>query len=229
MKKKALVLAVFFMTVSLAGCMFKFQAGRRSDIEKIDELSQEIGYLRNVHQLLQQRLKEEIARKEVRLEMAERGLVITFLADILYDSGKAKLRSESFPILDKVARVLKENVSQYLIGIEGHTDNEPIRYSGWKSNWELSTARALSTLHYLVDKKGISPQRASAVGYGEYQPVASNDTKEGKQLNRRVEVVILPKMIKVKETKDLEEPATVLEGEEEIEIIELEEPVENIK
>ena len=87
------------------------------------------------------------------------------------------------------------------IGIEGHTDNEPIEYSGWKSNWELSTARALSVLHYLADQEGIAPQRLSAVGYGEYKPVASNDTKEGRRLNRRVEIVILPKITKVDSLK----------------------------
>jgi chemotaxis protein MotB len=94
---------------------------------------------------------------------------------------------------------LAENVPENDIGIEGHTDNEPIRYSGWKSNWELSTARALSVLHYLIDKKGISPLRVSAIGYGEYRPVASNVDKEGRRLNRRVEIVILPKATKVKE------------------------------
>jgi len=157
----------------------------------LDELGQ-------TKQLLEQRLKQEIADKQVRLSMAEKGLVITFVADVVFDSGKAKIRPEVYPTLDKVARILAENVPENDIGIEGHTDNEPIKYSGWKSNWELSTARALSVLHYLVDDKGISPLRVSAIGYGEYRPVASNDSKEGRQLNRRVEIVILPKVSKVK-------------------------------
>jgi len=92
--------------------------------------------------------------------------------------------------------VLQENVPDLNVGIEGHTDNQPIQYSGWKSNWELSAARALSVLHYLADEKGVAPVRLSAIGYGENQPVASNDTKEGRKENRRVEVVILPKMVK---------------------------------
>jgi chemotaxis protein MotB len=159
---------------------------------------------------LEERLKQEIADKKVRLEMAEKGLVITFVADVLFDSGKAKLRSESYSSLDKVAKVLAENVPQLNIGIEGHTDNEPIKYSGWDSNWELSTQRALSVLHYLVDEKGINPERVAALGYGEHQPVASNDTKEGRQLNRRVEIVIMPQLTKTKEgtkkSKKLSEP-----------------------
>jgi chemotaxis protein MotB len=129
----------------------------------------------------------------------EKGLVITFVADILFDSGKAELRSVAFPTLDKVARVLRENVPDLNVGIEGHTDNVPIKHSSWKSNWELSAHRALSVLHYLAEDKGITPTRLSALAYGEYHPVASNGTAQGRQLNRRVEIVILPRVSKVKE------------------------------
>ena len=79
-----------------------------------------------------------------------------------------------------------------MIRIEGHTDNVPISKSGWKSNWDLSAARAVSVLHYIVDEHNIEPTRLSATGYGEYHPVDSNETKEGRQRNRRVEIVILP-------------------------------------
>ena len=136
--------------------------------------------------------------------MAEKGLVITFVADVLFDSGKAKLRPETYPSLDKVARVLNENVADFKVGIEGHTDNEPIKFSGWKSNWELSTERALSVLHYLSDQEYVAPERLSVLGYGEYQSVADNSTKDGKQLNRRVEVVIFPKVTKAKELQKKE-------------------------
>jgi chemotaxis protein MotB len=85
------------------------------------------------------------------------------------------------------------------VGIEGHTDNVPIKVSGWKSNWELSSARAMSVLHYLVDRKGIAGNRVAAIGYGEFRSVASNDSKEGRRQNRRVEIVILPKTIKAKD------------------------------
>jgi chemotaxis protein MotB len=119
--------------------------------------------------------------------------VITFVADVLFDSGKAKIRQEAMPTLDKISNVLNESVPLTGIGIEGHTDNQPIQYSGWKSNWELSTARALSVLHYLVDDRSIAPQRVSAIGYGEYRPVAPNETKEGRQENRRVEMSFCPR------------------------------------
>lgn len=195
------IILVFFAGISLAGCTFIFQPGRRSDVRKIEELSQQLEELNRAKRLLEDRLSQEIADRQVRVQMMEKGLVITFVADVLFDSGKAKLRPEAYASLDKVARVLGENVPQLNVGIEGHTDNVPIKYSGWRSNWELSSARALSVLHYLVNEKGILPERVSAVGYGEYQPVASNDIKEGRQLNRRVEIVILPQVTKTKEVK----------------------------
>lgn len=210
MRNKILkIVLIVFVSISLAGCTFIFQKGRRSDVRKIEELSQALDELTQTKKLLESRLSQEIQDKQVSLEMMEKGLVITFVADVLFDSGKARIRQEAYPILDKVAVVLKENVPQLKVGVEGHTDNEPIRFSGWKSNWELSSGRALSVLHYLVDEQGILPQRVSAIGYGEYRPVASNDNQEGRQLNRRVEIVILPEAAKVKEaaeTKVIEPP-----------------------
>jgi chemotaxis protein MotB len=195
---------IVFLSFALAGCTFIFQKGRRSDVEKIEKLSRELDELSQTKRLLEDRLAQEIKDKQVKLQMMDKGLVITFLADVLFDSGKAVIKPETYPVLDKVARVLKENVPHLNVGIEGHTDNEPIKYSGWKSNWELSTGRALSVLHYLVDEKEISPKRVSAIGYGEYRPVASNATDEDRQLNRRVEVVIIPQVTKVKEAGESE-------------------------
>jgi len=192
------IILLFFLSLNLVGCTIVLQKGRRSDLEKIDELNRQLDQLSDTKLLLEQRLKQEIADRQVRLKMAEKGLVITFVAEVLFDSGKAKVRRRAYSALDKVAQVLTENVPDMEIGIEGHTDSQPIRFSGWKSNWELSSARAMSVLHYLVDKRGIDPSRISAIGYGQYRPLASNDTVEGKQLNRRVEIVILPKVTKSK-------------------------------
>ena len=149
----------------------------------------------------------------VSLSMEDRGLVITFLDEILFDSGKAKIKSEAFPPLDKVAGVITEKAADMNVGVEGHTDNIPIKYSGWKSNWELSTARATSVLHYLVEK-GVSPDKLAAIGYGEFRPVASNDSAEGRRKNRRVEIVILP---------ELKKAASQAAGQE------MMEPAENLK
>jgi len=207
---------IIFLSILLAGCTFIFQKGRRSDVQKIEELSQQLDELTRAKKVLESALSKEIEDRQVKLEMMEKGLVITVVGDVLFDSGKAKVRPESFPILDKVATVLTENVPELNVGIEGHTDNLPIKFSGWKSNWELSTARALSVLHYLVEEKSISPERVSAIGYGEYSLVASNSTKEGRQLNRRVEIVILPQFTKAEEAKKVKETG-------------LKEPAENLK
>jgi chemotaxis protein MotB len=201
---------VMFITFSLAGCTFIFQAGKRSDAQKIEELSAQLDELARSKGLLEQKLGQEINDKQIKLQMMEKGLVITVVGDLLFDSGKAKIRSEAFSLLNKVSEILKDNMAQFNIGIEGHTDNVPIKQSGWKSNWELSTARALSVLHYLANGQGIQPERLSAIGYGEYRPVASNETKDGRKQNRRVEIVILPNITKVKSgsssSDELKEP-----------------------
>lgn len=183
---------------AFAGCSFVVQPGRRSDVEKIKQLSQKVDELTEAQRLLEERLAREIGDEEVQLSRQEKGLVITFVADILFDSGKAKLRPEAYPSMDKVARVLNENVPDFKVGIEGHTDDQPIKFSPWKSNWRLSSERALGVLEYLVEEKQVAPGRLSALAYGEYQPVADNATAAGKKMNRRVEIVVFPKIARVK-------------------------------
>jgi len=187
---------VVFLSLAVSGCTFIFQTGRRSDKDKIKELSEQLDQLERAKRTLEDRLGQEIQDKQVSLQMRDKGLVITVVGDLLFDSGKADIRPEANNVLDQVGRVLKEDVADYKVGIEGHTDNIPIQYSGWKSNWELSSARALSVLHYLEKREEIAPQRLSAIGYGEFHPVSDNDTKDGRQLNRRVEIVVLPGIAK---------------------------------
>ncbi len=213
--KKALFLAVFvlagFIFSNMIGCTIVFQKGRKSDIEKIRTLEEEVDRLSQIKAELEGKLR---GMEGVSLSMEERGLVITFLDEILFDSGKAKIRSEAFPALDQVSSVITEKAADLNVGVEGHTDNEPIKFSGWKSNWELSTARATAVLYRLVEK-GVLPLKLSATGYGEFRPVASNDTAEGRRKNRRVEVVILPELKKI--------------AGQEAQPKEMLEPVENLK
>ncbi|MBN2120656.1 MAG: OmpA family protein [Candidatus Omnitrophica bacterium] len=204
------VLCYFLLFTFLSGCALVIQKGRRSDLTKIktlkgevSALERELSELRNAKSLLEGKLSQEIKDKQVKLDMQERGLVITVLGEILFDSGKDVLRKESYSILDKILDILKDELREHRIGVEGHTDNQPIKYSAWKSNWELSSHRALSVLYYLKDN-GVKPDRLSAIGYGEYRPVASNDTQEGRQLNRRVEIVILPRLVKKLELEDVD-------------------------
>lgn len=201
----SLYVLVILVAFTTTGCTLIFQKGRRKDIEKISKLQNEnvqlqgeLSELERAQAELEDRLRQEIGDRQVKVEMLERGLVVTFVAEVLFDSGKNILREDSLGKLDKVARVLNTTVKDLNVGIEGHTDNVPIKYSGWKSNWELSCGRALSVVHYLIDEQGVAPGRLSATGYGEYHPVDTNDTNEGRQRNRRVEIVILPKTLKEK-------------------------------
>lgn len=130
-----------------------------------------------------------IEKDKVNFKIDERGLVITFLDNVFFDLGKADLRTEMFPVLDALAESLSEIDNH--IRIEGHTCNLPINTPRFPSNWELSAARAIAVLRYFIEKKGVSPQRLIAVGYGEYQPLAPNDSEENRRKNRRVEIVIL--------------------------------------
>lgn len=195
------------LLVSLTGCTVAFYSRYPRDKARIKELSDQVSQMQRLRAQetdelkaalaqLESKLKGEIASKQVSVGMEERGVVITFVDEVLFDSGKAIIKPGAYDVLNRVADILKDKVADKNIGVEGHTDNQPIKYSGWKSNWELSTARATSVLHYLVDNCGITPERLQATGYGEYRPVASNLTQDGKQKNRRVEIIILPKITK---------------------------------
>ncbi len=210
------LMLVMFLAVSLSGCAIVLQKRSPSDVRRIRELErireakeEELKALNETKAILERKLRKEIGARQIHLEMAERGLIITFVDEILFDSGKAKIKSEAVSGLDKIAEVILEEVPDRDKGLEGHTENQPLKYSGWQSNWELSTARATSVLHYLVDEGGFPPEKVSPIGYGEYKPVASNATKEGRRENRRVEIIILPK--KIVRVPLGEEPAELFE------------------
>jgi len=133
---------------------------------------------------IQQIAKVELQRDRIRL---------SFLSPILFDEGLADLKASAVPHLTRLAEVLKELPNPVII--EGHTDTIPMgkrlsKEIHIQSNWELSAARAFSVLRFLIEQ-GIPPQRLAAVGYGEYRPVAPNDTPEGRAANRRIEINIM--------------------------------------
>lgn len=205
------VVIFLILGLSVSGCSIILQKRSPKDLNKIDNLSAELKRakaaereLLKAKEELEQQLKREIEEKQISLEIVNKGLVITFVAEVLFDSGKAQIRKGAYPVLNKVADVLNNRVANRNVAVEGHTDNQPIQRSNWKSNWELSTARSVSVLHYLVDEKDVKPERLSAVGYGEFRPIASNETTTGRQQNRRVEITILPeKIIKQKEGEEI--------------------------
>lgn len=106
---------------------------------------------------------------------------------VMFDSGSAELKTDIVPFLEKLRREL--GGIDNLVIVEGHTDNVPIHSGRFNSNWELSTARAFGVMHFFINK-GIPPSRLVAHGFGEFRPVSSNDTEDGKAKNRRIEITI---------------------------------------
>lgn len=132
--------------------------------------------------------------EEIMLRLEERGIVMELPEKILFDTGRAEIKEEFFPALDLLAELLSGLPNQIIV--EGHTDNVPIRTFLYPSNWELSVARAVSVARYLVEVHNLEPRRFMATGYGEYHPIDTNETPEGRARNRRVSIVISLKQIK---------------------------------
>jgi len=146
------------------------------------------------YQDLTKKLEKEIQQGQIQIKEMKDRLTMTMVDKIIFPSGSAEISKEGKEVLDKVIAILKD-VKDKRIQVEGHTDNVPIvsvLKKRFPTNWELSTARATEVLRYLQETGGLDPQLLSATGYSEYQPVASNDTDEGKHKNRRIEIVLLP-------------------------------------
>jgi chemotaxis protein MotB len=144
--------------------------------------------------LVLQKNIDEIARKmqmglQISTQLQKRGLVIHISESAFFDPGKADLKPQAMEIFNLLATEFLKIPNQ--IRIEGHTDNLPINTPKFPSNWELSTARATNCLRYLVEKHQFPPERISALGYAEYRPIATNSTLEGRNKNRRVDIVVL--------------------------------------
>lgn len=138
---------------------------------------------------IQKILEESKLDGQVKLEINERGLLIRFLENVLFDSGKADLKPQAMEIIDKVSDILKDAPRRILV--EGHTDNVPISTFKFPSNWELSTTRAVNVVKYMINHNGIAAIRLSASGYADQHPISENSSVEGKKNNRRVDMVIL--------------------------------------
>lgn len=124
----------------------------------------------------------------VQIRKDSRGIIMELKDNILFDIAKAKIKGPSRQILDKITILLKSFPNQIIV--EGHTDNVPIHNNEYDSNWELSTQRAVNVLKYFVENKKLSPKRFQAAGYGEYRPIAKNDTYGNRSKNRRVNILI---------------------------------------
>lgn len=148
----------------------------------------------STYESLLEKMKSEISKGQVTISELKGKLTVNMIDSILFDSGKAEVKKGGLEILGKVISILKD-VNDKSIRIEGHTDDVPISRAlakRYPTNWELSAARAVNVTRHLQDQ-GIDPGLLSAVAYGEWKPVATNDTAEGKAKNRRIEIILVPK------------------------------------
>lgn len=165
--------------------------------KKVAELTEvQVKQMKSTYDTLVSDLKDQIQKQEVTIKEFHEALSLNFVDRILFEFGKADLTPEGEKILKKVGEALK-NIKGKKIRVTGHTDPIPIRRDyqyKFPSNWELSAARAASVVRYFQEEIGLDPNDMEAVGRSFYQPEVSNDTKEGRARNRRVEVLIAPQM-----------------------------------
>ena len=163
-----------------------------ADISK--EKEEEIARLKGTYAKLVGSMKDEIEQGQIKItHMADR-LSVTMVDKILFPSGEAEITSEGVAILTRIGKIIKNNRGK-IIRVEGHTDNvqiNPRLQKKFPTNWELSTTRATNVVRFLQDKIGIEGARLRAVGMSEYHPVASNETLDGRDQNRRIEIILMP-------------------------------------
>ena len=159
---------------------------------------EEVARLTRTQEELSKSLQDEIAKGNITIQQVQDRLTINMVDRVLFDSGQAQVKPAGVEVLTQVGDVLNK-VTDKQIRIEGHTDNVPISpklQSRFKTNWELSTARATTVVRHLIDRGGVDRQHISAVGYADTHPIAPNDSEVGRSSNRRIEIVLYPKDLK---------------------------------
>ncbi|HUT28774.1 MAG TPA: OmpA family protein [Sedimentisphaerales bacterium] len=211
-RKTAILTVIFTSVLVLAGCTNWEQKYKDLEVkynnvnglyerEQLDkgQLSERLSQSQQTIEELQRQMRErkqspaEVAGfgegYDVTLDAAAGTITVTLDNTILFNSGKATLKSATSKELDHIESVLRSKYPGRKIDVVGHTDTDPIKRSPWKDNWELSAQRALSVVRYLVER-GIAPDQIRAVGCGEWRPVADNSAAAGRAKNRRVEIVV---------------------------------------
>src|SRR4051812_48638577 len=145
---------------------------------------------------IQERINAYVAENgledQLETSLTVEGLSITIRDNVLFEPGSADVRPEDMMIANEISRLLEMDVPRSII-VSGHTDNVPMKSAKFGSNWELSVMRSVNFMQVLLENKNLNPKLFSSKGYGEYQPIATNDTVEGRAQNRRVEILILPR------------------------------------
>lgn len=169
--------------------LFQSKADEQKAEKRAQVLERKTAELQSAYDALVADLRGEVDSKEVRVRRFGEKLEINFVDKVLFDSGSAVVTPHGREVLGKVAGGLKR-IKDRGIYVVGHTDTNPIHSALFPSNWELSTARSSAVIRYLSDTGGVPPERLTAMGRAFYQPVASNATPEGRQENRRVEIIV---------------------------------------
>jgi len=166
----------------------------RQEIVGLQKAKEEVQKASKTYEQLLDKMQSEIAQGQVTISELKGKLTVNMVDSILFDSGRAEVKADGLPVLQKVVDILK-TVKDKTIRIEGHTDNAQIRgalLNKYASNWELSAARAVNVTRFLQEQ-GLEPDLLMAAAYGEYRPVAPNDSAAGKSRNRRIEITLVPK------------------------------------
>ncbi|TAL39028.1 MAG: endoflagellar motor protein [Spirochaetes bacterium] len=161
----------------------KLTAAQKAELDRMDEQRNELA----------KQLESEISKGQIRLKKLHNKLIINIDDKISFDSGSAQLKKEILPALDKITRILAE-YPENTIMVEGHTDNIPIFTAQFRDNWQLSTERALAVLGYLLLNKKLNAGRFGAAGFADFHPIVPNDTDVNRSLNRRVDLVVIPRV-----------------------------------
>jgi len=177
------------------------QAEREENMRKVSmykqqlkEREHQISRVTDTYKNLIENLSQEIHEGKIRIDQSETRLKLNLVDKILFPSGSANLTAKGEEVLNKVGFALKD-INDRRIMIEGHTDDVPLSRgleTRYGSNWGLSAMRATAVVRYLQEKGGIDPRLLAATGYSMYRPIRENDTAEGRQANRRIEIILTP-------------------------------------
>ncbi|TXC91534.1 flagellar motor protein MotB [Metabacillus litoralis] len=169
------------------------QKEQTPDQEAVEEAQKRLEQenLKTIQEKVNSYIANNKLETQLKTTLTDEGLLITLLNDIFFDSGSAAIRNKDKELANEISELLIMSPPRNII-ISGHTDNIPIKNSEFDSNWHLSVMRAVNFMKILIDNDKLDPKAFSAKGFGEFKPVASNETKDGRQKNRRVEILILP-------------------------------------
>ena len=179
------------MRKSLGSTQAKLTASQ-AEIATLSKIEAETKRRNEIYAQFVNRLQSMIDGGKLTVNIDAGRIVINLPNNVLFKTGSANLNPEGQEALTQIGGVLKQFADRRF-QIEGHSDNVPIKSSRFPSNWELSTARSLSVVHLLTEM-GVNPENISAAGFGEFRPRADNEDENGRKLNRRIEIVMLPNL-----------------------------------